>query len=116
MKAFVTRKWWKQLFVVAKQEKQAQMTANGGDCIAFAWRMHIARKNYRSARQRHVIKCKTLAAAVVQRGIKCHAARVALVAAAAAAAAAANEKKLSKAMVYEVRVLKGLGVIMMVVM
>jgi hypothetical protein len=102
MKSFVIRKWWRQLFVVAKQEQRMQAEAGGGDCIASAWRMHVARKSFRLARKRHVIKCKTLAVSVVQRSIKSHAARVALKAAAVAAAAAANERALVKALAYEV--------------
>jgi hypothetical protein len=108
MKSFVIRKWWRQLFVVAKQEQRMQEEAGGGDCIASAWRMHVARKLFRLAWKRHVIKSKTLAASVVQRSIKSHAARVALKAAAAAAAAAANERALVKALAYEVTVAAGL--------
>ena len=103
MKAFVTRKWWRQLFAEAKQEQQAQAQAAGGDGIAFAWRAHIARKKLRAARQSHVIKCRALAAVVVQRSIKCHAARVELRSAAAAAAARRSESELRRTMVYEVR-------------
>lgn len=102
MKAFVIRKWWRQLFVVAKQEQQAAQVAGSGECMVFAWRAHVARRHMRSARKRHVIKCKTLAAAVVQRAIKCHAARVALRAADAVAAAARKEKELRRALAYEV--------------
>ena len=102
MKAFVIRKWWRQLFVVAKQEQQSQAEAAGGDSIAFAWKSHVARKKFRAARRIHVIKCKTLAVIIVQRAIKCHAARVALRLAAAAAAAREREKELGRALVYEV--------------
>ncbi len=102
LKAFVIRKWWRQLFVVAKQEQQAAQAAGSGECMVFAWRAHVARRHVRSARKRHAIKCKTLAAAVVQRAIKCHAARVALRAADAAAAAAGKEKELRRALAYEV--------------
>ena len=102
MKAFVIRKWWKQLFVVAKQEQQAQAQAVGGDCIAFAWRSHVAKRRYSAAKQRHAIKRKTLAIAIVQRSIKCHAARVAMTLAVEAAAAAKKVKELGKALAYEV--------------
>lgn len=102
LKAFVIRKWWRQLFVVAKQEQQAAQFAGSCECMVFAWRAHVARRHVRSARKRYVIKCKTLAAAVVQRAIKCHAARVALRAAEAAAAAARKEKELRRALAYEV--------------
>jgi hypothetical protein len=102
MKAFVIRKWWKQLFVVAKQEQHAQAQAVGGDCIAFAWRSHVAKRHYSAAKKIHAIKRKTLAIAVVQRSIKCHAARVAMRRAAEASAAAKKVKELGKALAYEV--------------
>ena len=102
MKAFVVRKWWRQLFVVAKQEQQAQAEEGGGDCIASAWRSRVARKAFRAARTMHAGKCRAAAAAVVQRSIKSHAARVAVRNAEAAVAAAGKERELGKALAYEV--------------
>ncbi len=102
MKSFVIRKWWRQLFVVAKKEQQAAQQSGSGDSVVLAWRARVARQHVRSVRKCHVIKCKALAAAVVQRGIKCHSARVALRAAVEAAAAARKEKELRRALAYEV--------------
>ena len=110
MKAFTIRKWWRQLFVSAKAQQHAAETASGGEAIVRAWRGHAARRVYRSARVHHVIKCRTLAAVVVQRSIRCHEARVAMRSGAAAAAAAARESELTRVLAYEVLMMSALVV------
>ena len=110
------------MFVTAKAQQHAAETASGGDAIVRAWRGHAARRVCRSARVVHVIKCRTLAAVVVQRSIRCHEARVAMRNRAVAAAAAARESELTRVLAYEVMMMRGLrgdawcAVVMMMMM
>jgi hypothetical protein len=102
MRAFIIRKWWRQLFTAAKKEKETSLIAMGGENLSSAWRQHVARQKFKVARQRQLIVRRELAATAVQRSIRCYFARALLKQAAAASLALRNERELSRVLAYEV--------------